>query len=216
MSTPRELEIAALISPFNGRWPTQDDKERMAFNTARRTRPDAEEKYTVRWMRWSSPDSQLEVAVGPPDLAIAMCPRFFMYLPACVTSPPLLFASAEHCPQVAPLLEQLSSRSATLVTPLSVMVDQAVSAFQAAGGVELQKACASADNFSDVFDALPCFRLSTDLLLCLTLAACRSLRKVTLFDPFPAIFLDSEGFPDFDACRMCIDALPPLKVRISG
>ena len=51
MASDQINEIATLISPYNGRWPTRDDKERVVFEAARRTGFDTESPNAlcIRW-----------------------------------------------------------------------------------------------------------------------------------------------------------------------
>jgi hypothetical protein len=91
------------------------------------------------------------------------------------------------------------------------MVDQVVATVASAASAELIYSD-TADDFEDVYENVASFPISIDLLLCLLLAACRSLRKVTVLDPFPPIFLDIRGDADYEDCRHGVNSLPAIEV----
>ena len=106
----------------------------------------------------------------------------------------------------------MSSRSEKIFKPLAVLVDQIVATVVSAELSELIYTEIS-DDFADVCESLTQFSISIDILLCLLLSSCRSLRKVTVLDPFPPIFLDANGDPDYESCRHFVSSMPAIEVR---
>lgn len=187
-------------------------------------RPDAQDGQfftpQLRWAKWDSEGRTLEVGVGPAVAPRSKCAIFYVYLPLSPQShaPPLLF-SGEGVPRgVSKALEAVSERASGKRTPLSVLVDQAVTAIDAGMRLEelhsslwsRQALLDSEISFDDVASACKQNRKALDVLVCFAAAACRSIKKVSLLDPFPPAFYDALGGTDFDACTQCLLALPPL------
>lgn len=225
-----DAEVSAFVCPFTGRWPTKDESApaagaaRLGTLAAGRNRPEAQDGQfftpQLRWARWDSSGRTLEVGVGPAVAPRSECVIFYVYLPLSpkVQAPPLLF-SGEGVPRgVSQALEAVSERASGKRTPLSVLVDQALAAIDAGMRAEEQHTSTwsqqalldSEISFNDVASACQQNGKALDVLVCLAAAACRSIKKVSLLDPFPPAFYDALGGTDFDACSQCLLALPRL------
>lgn len=213
-----DAEISAFLAPFDGRWPTQDESSPQASSILGRGRPGAGP--VVRRARWDTAGRTLEVGIAPLDAPLGSCATAFVYLPSSLRAPPLLFARDGVSMEVSKALDALSSRAASKRTPLSVLIDQVVDAMESGRtwegggsssslweGVICGRGCRG---FTDLVEIARKHGESLDLLVCLAAAACRSLRRVSLLDPFPHCFLDAGGGRDFDVCTQCVTALPPV------
>ncbi len=213
-SKARALEISTFISVYNGKWPAEFDRD--VHSGRQKSKP-----VHVRWARWNSEERTLEVGAGKNFTPLAKCLHLYVFLPPHPASPPFIFAGDSAARAVGEALDRVVQRATERRTPLSVLVDQAVDSITQevqAGKIDWEDLGLGDEDghkFDDVFEIASTKGRSMDALICLAMAACRSLRKVTVLDPFPYMFLDASGGRNFDDCRAALESMAPVRVIAS-
>jgi hypothetical protein len=166
----------------------------------------------LRWAKWEAKSRTIEAGLGPRFVANDKCIKVFLYIPASITASTLVFGEETVPSSFSEALDLVSARAVEKRTPLPVLLEQAVHALESAAHEENWWADKVGDNkFDDVINIAAQNERVLDLLVCFAAAASRSLRRISLFDPFPWMFLDRSGGKDFACCMETMNTLPPLK-----
>ena len=73
-----DAEVSAVVVPYNGRWPTQGERQ---VGCAAGARGCSAQLAALRWVRWDQEERTLSVGVGRPLASLDRCHEVFIYLP---------------------------------------------------------------------------------------------------------------------------------------
>eukprot|EP00960_Hanusia_phi_P028462 747419-Hanusia_phi.AAC.13 len=222
MARGRDAEIAALVCGFNGRFPTRQDRtcgpDRR--QPARGGANAAGARMVPRWIRWNEPERLLSVGIGFAFEALEQCSNVFVYIPSCQNASILIFGGENAPAGAGAELEAVANRAAEKQTPINVLIDQIVEAVErcecsADSDYHRTKYQKALSDFSDILAFASKNGKTLDLLICLAVAANRSFRRVTIFDPFPDCFMDSTGAEDFRKLDDAMQNIPAINQMAS-
>ena len=226
MARGRDAEIAALVCSFNGKFPTRQDRtcgpDRRQL--LRGGANDAGARMMVRWLKWNDEERLLSVGVGFAFEALGQCSNVFLYIPSCEEGTILIFGGEKSPSGSGTELEAVACRAAEKRTPINVLIELIVEAIERCEcssdpDFRKNKYQHAVNDFSDVVEFASHKRKTLDTLICLAVAANRSFRRVTVFDPFPDCFVNLCGGEDFrklDDTLRNIPAISDIRGHLSN